>query len=74
MIYLITAQNLSVDISIRAGESGRQPYSAKTFFTRYAHRILFGSDLAPDLDEYRVIYRFLKRNDEYIIYSTGEIP
>ena len=39
--------NLHVDIAARLGELGRQPYTARAFFLRYADRILFGADLRP---------------------------
>jgi predicted TIM-barrel fold metal-dependent hydrolase len=66
--------NFYVDISARIGELGRQPYSARSFFIQYADRILFGSDMGPDLDAYRIAYRFLETDDEYFNYNIGEIP
>jgi len=66
--------NYFVDISGRLGELGRQPYSARRFFLQYADRILFGSDMSPDLDAYRLYYRFLESDDEYFNYNPGEIP
>ena len=46
--------NYYIDISARLGELGRQPYTARKFFIQYQDRILFGSDMGPDLDAYRV--------------------
>ena len=66
--------NYFVDISARLGELGRQPYSARKFFIQYQDRILFGSDMGPDLDAYRLYYRFLETDDEYFNYNTTEIP
>jgi predicted TIM-barrel fold metal-dependent hydrolase len=66
--------NYYIDISARLGELGRQPYSARKFFIRYQDRILFGSDTSPDLEEYRLYYRFLESDDEYFNYNTGELP
>jgi predicted TIM-barrel fold metal-dependent hydrolase len=66
--------NYAVDISARLGELGRQPYSARKFFVQYQDRIVFGSDMSPDLDAYRLYYRFLETDDEYFNYNTGEIP
>ena len=66
--------NFYVDISARIGELGRQPYTARRFFIEYADRILFGSDMGPDLDAYRISYRFLETDDEYFNYNTGEMP
>jgi predicted TIM-barrel fold metal-dependent hydrolase len=66
--------NYTVDISARLGELGRQPYTARKFFIQYQDRILFGSDMGPDLDGYRLYYRFLETDDEYFNYNTGEVP
>ncbi|HTX79893.1 MAG TPA: amidohydrolase family protein [Longilinea sp.] len=66
--------NFHVDIAGRIGELGRQPYTARRFFLKYADRILFGTDVGPDLEQYRLHYRFLETNDEYFNYSTSEIP
>ncbi len=62
--------NVWVDISARASELGRQPYSARKFFLRYADRILFGTDLVPEVEMYRLYYRFLETADEYFEYPT----
>jgi predicted TIM-barrel fold metal-dependent hydrolase len=66
--------NYYVDISARIGELGRQPYTSRRFFLQYADRILFGSDMGPDPEAYRIIYRFLETEDEYFNYNTGPIP
>lgn len=66
--------NYAVDISARLGELGRQPYTARRFFIQHQDRILFGSDMSPDLDAYRLYYRFLETDDEYFNYSTAEVP
>jgi predicted TIM-barrel fold metal-dependent hydrolase len=66
--------NFYVDISARIGELGRQPYTSRRFFLRYADRILFGTDAGPHVPSYRVIYRFLETEDEYFNYGTSEIP
>lgn len=66
--------NYYVDISARIGELGRQPYTARRFFLKYADRILFGSDMGPEPEAYRIIYRFLETEDEYFNYNTGPIP
>ncbi len=63
--------NYVIDISARIGELGRQPYSARRFFLKYADRILFGTDAGPNLDEYRLYYRFLESDDEYFNYNSG---
>lgn len=62
--------NLSLDISARVAELGRQPYSAREFFLRFADRILFGTDLVPEIDMYRLYFRFLETADEYFDYPS----
>ena len=62
--------NLQIDISARTPELGRQPYSARAFFLKYADRILFGTDLLPEVAMYRGYYRFLQTADEYFDYPT----
>jgi predicted TIM-barrel fold metal-dependent hydrolase len=66
--------NFHVDISARIGELGRQPYTARRFFLKYSDRILFGSDMGPDLEAYRIMYRFLESDDEYFNYNPVPIP
>jgi len=66
--------NLSVDIAARLGELGRQPYSAREFFVRYADRILFGVDMEPDRDLYAIHYRFLETFDESFDYGVEAVP
>jgi predicted TIM-barrel fold metal-dependent hydrolase len=66
--------NYYIDISGRIAELGRQPYSAKKFFQQFQDHILFGTDMGPDVDAYRIYYRFLETDDEYFNYDTSEIP
>jgi predicted TIM-barrel fold metal-dependent hydrolase len=66
--------NLTVDISARASELGRQPYSARRFFLKYADRILFGVDSGPEKAVYQNYFRFLETDDEYFNYSMHDIP
>jgi len=68
------SENFFVDISARIGELGRQPYTSRKFFLRYADRILFGTDIGANLAAYRLYYRFLESEDEYFNYNMGEIP
>lgn len=68
------APNFYVDISARISELGRQPYSARRFFLKYADRILFGTDGSASVDGYRLYYRFLETQDEYFDYGLSEIP
>ncbi len=64
--------NLCVDMTERIGELGRQPYSARKFFLKYADRILFGSDYPPDPRIYRTNFRFLETDDEYFNYGRNQ--
>ncbi len=67
---LETYPNVLLDISARASELGRQPYSARKLFLKFPDRILFGSDLLPEVEMYRLYYRFLETADEYFEYPT----
>jgi predicted TIM-barrel fold metal-dependent hydrolase len=62
--------NVSVDISARIAELGRQPYTARDFFLKHADRILFGTDLLPEIGMYRLHYRFFETADEYFAYPS----
>jgi predicted TIM-barrel fold metal-dependent hydrolase len=66
--------NFYIDISARLGELGRQPYTARRFFIKYSNRILFGLDFGPDLESYKLAYRFLETDDEYFNYNTSDCP
>jgi predicted TIM-barrel fold metal-dependent hydrolase len=66
--------NFYVDISARIAELGRQPYTTRRFFLKYADRILFGTDVGADVEWYRLYYRFLETDDEYFNYGLSEIP
>jgi predicted TIM-barrel fold metal-dependent hydrolase len=66
--------NFHVDISARIAELGRQPYTARDFFIRHQDRILFGTDATPNVETYRLHYRFLETRDEYFSYGLGEVP
>jgi predicted TIM-barrel fold metal-dependent hydrolase len=67
---LETHPNVLIDISARASELGRQPYSARKFFLQFPDRILFGSDLLPEEKMYRLYFRFLETADEYFEYPS----
>jgi predicted TIM-barrel fold metal-dependent hydrolase len=62
--------NLYVDMSARTAELGRQPYTARNFFLKYADRIVFGTDLLPETEMYRLHYRFFETADEYFEYPS----
>jgi predicted TIM-barrel fold metal-dependent hydrolase len=58
--------NFYVDIDARISELGRQPYTARKFFIKYQDRILFGTDTPCNAEAYRLYFRFLETDDEYI--------
>jgi predicted TIM-barrel fold metal-dependent hydrolase len=62
--------NVCIDIGARCAELGRQPYSARDFFLKYRDRILFGTDLVPEPEMYRLHFRFLETNDQYFEYPS----
>jgi predicted TIM-barrel fold metal-dependent hydrolase len=62
--------NVMIDISARTPELGRQPYTARKLFLQFPDRILFGTDLLPDVSMYRLHYRFLETADEYFEYPS----
>ncbi len=66
--------NFFIDISARIAELGRQPYTSRRFFTRYADRILFGTDASPILAFYGLYARFLESDDEYFNYGPEPTP
>ncbi|MFC2076415.1 amidohydrolase family protein [candidate division KSB1 bacterium] len=57
--------NYYIDISARAWDLGRQPFTARKFFIKYQDRILFGTDLGPSEDIYRGWWRLLETEDEF---------
>ena len=66
--------NLVVEIASRISELGRQPYTARKFFLKYADRILFGTD-GPRVPERLFPYwRFLETDDEYFPYAENPFP
>ena len=59
--------NMSVEIAAVIAELGRQPRFAKTFFTKYQDRILFGKD-SWQPEEFPTYFRVLESDDEYFPY------
>jgi predicted TIM-barrel fold metal-dependent hydrolase len=64
------APNFHVDLAARIGELGRQPYTARAFIQRWADRVLFGTDMAPDPAWWSVYFRFLETGDESFDYDA----
>lgn len=58
--------NLSLDISARDYEVGRQPRAAARFLTKYYDRVLFGTDMGMEKTMYENWWRLLESSDEYI--------
>lgn len=59
--------NVVVEFGAVIAELGRQPHTAKQFFTQYQDRILFGKDSwVPE--EYATYFRVLETEDEYFPY------
>ncbi len=63
--------NMHVEIGARLNELGRQPYTARSFFLKYADRILFGTDSTPRESTYRTYFRYLETLDEHFDYFTS---
>jgi predicted TIM-barrel fold metal-dependent hydrolase len=70
-MWLDIYPNFYVDIDARISDLGRQPRTARKFLIQYQDRVLFGTDTEPNAESYRVYYRFLETDDEYIDPSGG---
>jgi uncharacterized protein len=57
--------NLYADIGARFAELSPIPRTVSQFFVRYQDRILYGTDMNPDPDMYRVTFRLLETADEH---------
>ena len=66
--------NLYIEMASRIGELGRQPYTARDFFLKYADRIMFGTDGPQPETRLHLYWRFLETKDEYFPYSEKEFP
>ncbi|MEM6560637.1 MAG: amidohydrolase family protein, partial [Planctomycetota bacterium] len=69
--------NVSVDISGRVAELGRQPYTARKFLIEFQDRVLFGTDRypgRPTQPRHRIYFRFLETDDEYFKYYDHPFP
>ncbi len=70
-MWLDIYPNFYVDIDARISDLGRQPRTARKFLIEYQDRVLFGTDTEPNAESYRIYYRFLETDDEYIDPSGG---
>jgi predicted TIM-barrel fold metal-dependent hydrolase len=69
--------NVYTDLSGREAELGRQPFAARRFLTKYADRVLFGTDRYPgraDQPRNVLYYRLLESSDEYFDYYDHPFP
>ena len=66
--------NLHVEFASRIGELGRQPFTARKFFLKYADRVLFGTDGPWPEARIGLYWRFLETQDEYFPYSEKTFP
>ncbi len=71
-LILERAPNFHVDLAARIAELGRQPYTSRAFIERWADRVLFGTDMAPDPAWWAVYYRFLETADESFAYDAED--
>jgi len=66
--------NLHVEIAARIAEIGRQPYTAREFFLKYADRIMFGTDGPRPPGRLTTHWRMLETRDEYFTYAENQYP
>ena len=64
--------NVDVDFAARMWELARQPFSAGRFFSKYADRILFGTDNDPSAPMYLAHVRQLETQDEWFWPADAE--
>jgi predicted TIM-barrel fold metal-dependent hydrolase len=57
--------NLYADIGARFAELSPIPRTVSQFFQRYQDRILYGTDMNPEAEMYRVTFRLLETADEH---------
>ena len=62
---LDTYPNLYTDISARFGETASAPRSTIQFLTKYANRVVYGTDQGRDSRMYRSSFRILESLDEH---------
>lgn len=58
--------NLYADIGARYSELAPIPRFVTAFFNRYPERIVYGTDLTPEAEMYRMTFRLLESADEHI--------
>jgi predicted TIM-barrel fold metal-dependent hydrolase len=65
--------NAYAEISARISDLGRQPRTAKAFFTRYQDQVLFGTD-GSDMRQHPNYFRVLETADDLILPESGTLP
>lgn len=63
--------NLYVDTSARDYELGRTPRAAAKFLQKYRDRVVFGTDQGRKEGMYRMHWRLLESEDEYMVGRVG---
>jgi predicted TIM-barrel fold metal-dependent hydrolase len=58
-------RNLHADIGARYAELSPIPRTVSQFFQRYQDRLLYGTDMNPQAEMYRVTFRLLETADEH---------
>jgi predicted TIM-barrel fold metal-dependent hydrolase len=69
---LDTYPNMYTDTAERIAELGRQPYSARDFLIKYQDRVIYGTDLVPNVTNISGNYRFYETKDEYFPYNSWD--
>jgi predicted TIM-barrel fold metal-dependent hydrolase len=64
--------NVEIDFAARMWELARQPFSARRFFSKYADRILLGTDNEPNAPMYLAHVRQLETQDEWFWPADAE--
>jgi predicted TIM-barrel fold metal-dependent hydrolase len=57
--------NLYIDIGARFAELSPIPRTVSAFFEKHSNRIMYGTDMDPDPEMYRVTFRLLESDDEH---------
>ena len=57
--------NLNADIAARYAETAPIPRFAAQFYSKYASRLVYGTDMGFDPEMYRVTFRILESQDEH---------
>lgn len=61
--------NLYADISARYAETAPIPRYMQSFFDRYQHKLVYGTDMGFATEMYEMTFRILQTNDEHFYYT-----